>query len=143
MNWDAIGAIAETLGAVGVIASLVYLATQIRYSREQIMLNTRAVRAAAYQQLHENISESVNTVPAPEMQLVRRGNDGFHQLNEEDAYLYGQWAARLVISFEDGHYQYRIGMLDDDRWRLYLHLHAIQFLVAQCHCFHVPGDTVG
>ncbi len=30
MNWDAIGAIAELLGAVGVIASLVYLATQIR-----------------------------------------------------------------------------------------------------------------
>ncbi len=30
MNWDAIGAIAELLGAVGVIASLIYLATQIR-----------------------------------------------------------------------------------------------------------------
>ena len=28
MNWDAIGAIAETLGAVGVIASLVYLASE-------------------------------------------------------------------------------------------------------------------
>jgi hypothetical protein len=33
MNWDAIGAIAELLGAIGVIASLVYLATQIRQSR--------------------------------------------------------------------------------------------------------------
>ena len=30
MNWDAIGAIAELLGAVGVILTLVYLATQIR-----------------------------------------------------------------------------------------------------------------
>ena len=29
MNWDAIGAIAELLGAVGVIASLVYLALQV------------------------------------------------------------------------------------------------------------------
>jgi len=28
MNWDAIGAIAELLGAVGVIASLVYLAPE-------------------------------------------------------------------------------------------------------------------
>ena len=41
MNWDAIGAIAELLGAVGVIASLVYLATQIRHSREQTERNTR------------------------------------------------------------------------------------------------------
>ncbi len=36
MNWDAIGAIAELFGAVGVIASLVYLAVQIRQ-------NTRTV----------------------------------------------------------------------------------------------------
>ena len=41
MNWDAIGAIAELLGAIGVIASLVYLATQIRHSREQMQENTR------------------------------------------------------------------------------------------------------
>jgi hypothetical protein len=32
MNWDAIGAIAELLGAIGVIASFVYLATQIQHS---------------------------------------------------------------------------------------------------------------
>ena len=30
MNWDAIAAIAQLLGAIGGIASLVYLATQIR-----------------------------------------------------------------------------------------------------------------
>ena len=30
MNWDAIGAIAELAGAIGVIASLIYLARQIR-----------------------------------------------------------------------------------------------------------------
>ena len=32
MNWDAIAAIAEMVGALGVIASLIYLATQIRQS---------------------------------------------------------------------------------------------------------------
>jgi hypothetical protein len=30
MNWEAIGAVSETLGAVGVIASLIYLASQLR-----------------------------------------------------------------------------------------------------------------
>ena len=30
MNWDAVAAIAEGLGAVGVVATLVYLASQIR-----------------------------------------------------------------------------------------------------------------
>ena len=32
MNWSALGAIAELLGAAGVIASLLYLATQMRQS---------------------------------------------------------------------------------------------------------------
>jgi len=39
MNWDAIGAIAETLGAVAVVATLVYLSSQLRQ-------NTAAMRAA-------------------------------------------------------------------------------------------------
>ena len=36
MNWEAIGAIAESLGAIGVIASLVYLASQIRDTRRAL-----------------------------------------------------------------------------------------------------------
>ena len=44
MNWDAIGAVAELLGAIGVIASLIYVATQIRR-------NTSAVYAIAYQSI--------------------------------------------------------------------------------------------
>ncbi|MGH0030795.1 MAG: hypothetical protein ACQGVC_13450 [Myxococcota bacterium] len=42
MNWDAIGAVGEILGATGVFASLVYLATQIRD-------NTRSLGAASLQ----------------------------------------------------------------------------------------------
>ena len=35
MNWEAIGAVGEVVGAAGVIFSLVYLATQIRASSKQ------------------------------------------------------------------------------------------------------------
>ncbi len=51
MNWDAIGAIAELLGAVGVIASLIYLATQIRQSHEQMNQNTAALRTTSRQDI--------------------------------------------------------------------------------------------
>ncbi|MGR8949135.1 MAG: hypothetical protein ACU84Q_13890 [Gammaproteobacteria bacterium] len=33
MNWDALGAIGELIGAIAVVATLVYLALQIRFSR--------------------------------------------------------------------------------------------------------------
>ena len=58
MSWHAIGAIAETLGAIGVIASLVYLATQIRHSREQMTQNTRAMQAGSYQHFVEGLHRS-------------------------------------------------------------------------------------
>ncbi len=112
MNWDAIGAIAELLGAIGVIASLVYLATQIRHSRDQM-------RAATHLQLNEFIGESATSLPPPDMELTRLGNEGSQPLSEEDAYRYNLWAMRMVISLESAHYQYRVGMLYEDRWRFH------------------------
>jgi len=46
MNWEAIGAIGEVVGAAGVIASLMYLAVQIRQ-------NTKSVRRASARQSSE------------------------------------------------------------------------------------------
>ena len=42
MNWEALGAVGEFFGAIGVLASLVYLATQIRD-------NSRSLQAASLQ----------------------------------------------------------------------------------------------
>lgn len=44
MNWDAIGAVGEILGALAVFASLMYLAAQIRGQRKQ-------ARASAFQEI--------------------------------------------------------------------------------------------
>jgi hypothetical protein len=52
MNWEAVGAIAELLGAIGVIASLVYLAIQIRMSRS-------VVRTSNYLQLNAQSADLI------------------------------------------------------------------------------------
>jgi len=46
MNWEAIGAIGEIIGAAAVLGSLIYLAVQIRQ-------NTRSVEANTMQDLSE------------------------------------------------------------------------------------------
>jgi hypothetical protein len=46
MNWEAIGAIGEAIGAFGVIATLGYLAFQIRQNTKQLSLNELASRVA-------------------------------------------------------------------------------------------------
>ena len=71
MNWDAIGAIAELLGAIGVIASLVYLAGQIRHSREQMSENTRNVRIASeHSRAHQRMDQSALLAQTPEINRV-------------------------------------------------------------------------
>lgn len=39
VNWEAVGAIAELLGAIGVIATLIYLASQIRQNTKALYRN--------------------------------------------------------------------------------------------------------
>ncbi|MBW2495980.1 MAG: hypothetical protein JRF61_01795 [Deltaproteobacteria bacterium] len=107
MNWEVIGAIAGLLGAIGVIASLVYLATQIRQSREQMDQNTRALRATAYQQIHEHQGNTFTTLPHPDVDVARRGMEDFHQLSVEDAWRFNLWALHNVMNLESAHYQCR------------------------------------
>ncbi len=52
MNWDAIGAIAEALGALGVILTLIYLIRQIK----QNTAATRSSAAASYSQASMSIA---------------------------------------------------------------------------------------
>jgi hypothetical protein len=47
VNWDAIGAISESLGALGVIVTLVYLGTQIRQNSRLLRASTSSVTTAA------------------------------------------------------------------------------------------------
>ena len=120
MNWDAIGAIAELLGAVGVIASLVYLATQIRQSREQMSQNTQAMRASGYQSFFQNMDEvAMRPTSSPEMaQSVRLGLTDLDQLTEEQAFYFQQWISGMFLALDNGLYQFGTGILEEARWRV-------------------------
>ena len=51
MNWEAIGAAGEVLGAVAVFVTLVYLATQIRHAREESRRALSQARSEANREL--------------------------------------------------------------------------------------------
>jgi len=114
MNWDAIGAIAELLGAVGVIASLVYLARQIRDGQ-------RALRAGSYQQLRQDLFSAFNQgANDPQTaRAIRAGMANFVELDEADAHQFNFWIHGVIHSYDNAFYQYRMGMLDDERWEMH------------------------
>lgn len=51
MNWDAIGAIGELLGATAVLVTLVYLALQVRHARNDLRRSIQQSRTTAFREL--------------------------------------------------------------------------------------------
>ena len=87
MNWEAVTAIAESIGVIGVIVSLVYLAIQVRHS------NQVAEDAAFKSTLELSISshhEMIEGAIAAGAQGIR---DGRLAPYVEDAY--SRWSKRL------------------------------------------------
>lgn len=111
MNWDAIGALAELLAAIGVIVSLVYLASQIRYSREQMRQNTKAIEAqvswahwdAVYKIYHGRVE---NSDLMQLLQTMRAWNREQIETLESESGLEFQ-RARYVVGCETGLWQSR------------------------------------
>ena len=54
MNWEALGAIGEIVGAIAVVLTVGYLAVQIRQNTQQITENVRSLRVAAFQSIQQS-----------------------------------------------------------------------------------------
>ena len=75
MNWDALGAIGEVIGAAGVIVTLAYLAIQIR-------TNTAAVKVATHQNQIAATVPTNNSIGNDEKVavLIAKANDDYESL---------------------------------------------------------------
>ena len=88
MNWEAIGAMGETLGAVLVLATLIYLANQVRYAKNAAADANRIARAKGVCDL--NLAFAQN----PEL---HRANTKANRYDE----WYEELASELGITVED------------------------------------------
>jgi len=108
MNWEAIGAIGEVLGAVGVFASLIYLAIQIRQ-------NTRMMKATIRQQLTAASQQNVHQMGQnAELGLkLFLGGD----LTPAEQLQVGAFSRATFRGYENYAYQRAQGLFDESEWR--------------------------
>lgn len=112
MDWTAAAAVANLVSAVAVVASLVYLALQVRHS-------TRVARAAA----QDSVVAAARAVTLqlgqdPELDAIfRAGLQDLGGLSVDQRARFIHLAFQLLKIFESMHYQYRVGVLDEDTWR--------------------------
>ena len=96
MNWEAIGAVGETVGALAVLVTLVYLAVQIRQ-------NTKAVQAAAVDSTTSHVSKirEVIFANADVANMYRRGNEDPASLSEDDTIRYRLLIHNIMLSLSN------------------------------------------
>ena len=108
MNWEALGAIGEIVGAIAVVVTLGYLAVQIRQ-------NTRSVRASTYQSITSFIAEMNRVVEEnPDLaRIIRVGALDLSQLSPDERIRFAGNMSTRFRHYENLYYQYRTGMLDE------------------------------
>ena len=112
MNWDAIGAMAELTGAIGVIASLVYLASQIRQ-------NTSAMKGTTQESVvTRNTSWAVAIGSSPDLaDLLTHGHRDYDSLPASERLRYGHMMLAAMKGAEATFYQYKRGLVEEELWQ--------------------------
>jgi hypothetical protein len=109
MNWEAISAVSEIVGAVAVVISLIYVAAQIRQ-------NTKMMRATAKQSLTDASQSLIYTAIDKSEEWVKLTTGDDASTREEDARM-SLLVRAMLRGFETQCYQYESGLLEDDEWR--------------------------
>ena len=105
MSWEAIGAVGEVVGAIGVIATLAYLSVQIRHSSKVGM-------ATVQQNVHDG-HQLIYTAVLDNQDLMRRFMAGESLDDREQTDI-----LNLYLMLTDSHQNYflhhKLGLFDDE-----------------------------
>ncbi|HUG00350.1 MAG TPA: hypothetical protein VML95_00665 [Longimicrobiales bacterium] len=111
MNWDAVGAIGETVGAIAVVVTLIYLAFQIRQQN-------RESRIASVHELNEAFRASISAFQDPGLaDVFSRAKSDFADLGEPERLRFIAMVQGVFRVWEDAFYQFDAGRLDPRIWQ--------------------------
>ena len=111
MNWDAIGAIAEMIGGVAVLITLVYLAVQVRHAnriqRQTLLSNQTAHWVANCQTIgaHPELNQAWHK--------ALRGAD----LTREERWQWSMLLYGVILDFEEMYFLHKEGYEYEFRWQ--------------------------
>ena len=112
MNWEAISAIGQVVGALAVVISLIYLAREVRNNARATRLATMRSTSDAYNRWVQQLTEHPHVA-----ELYYRGIRDFESLEGADIARFSALMNQPFRNVEDMYYQHMEGHLDPRRWR--------------------------
>lgn len=117
MNWEAVGAIGEVLGAATVVATLGYLAVQIRQ-------NTKAVRIQTHQAIMDSSNRIADSMAEQNYDgMYRKGRKDPDSCSAEELAKFKLIAGQVMNFYEGLYLHHQSGAIDEDffvnRWKTF------------------------
>ena len=112
MNWDAISAIAEVLGAIAVVVSLIYVASQIKQSNAQAQGEAHSNWLTTWNETIKGWIENRDTV-----QVIQNGFTSFSDLPKVEQAIFAQHLAALINHWHLAADLSDRGLIDDKLFR--------------------------
>ena len=112
-----LGNYGEFIGAIAVVFTLVYLAVQVRHSKEATEANTTSLNLQAYQGWQAaNMQINMGMSNLPQSEIVARGNVDSSDLTFESWVSYAMMHLAMFQMAQSADYLYRAGVLDKELW---------------------------
>jgi hypothetical protein len=103
MNWDAIGAVGEIVGAIAVVVTLIYVSKEIRQGARSVAIGALRDTTAQWNQWSEMLAGSPDLAA-----IVTKGNSAYESLTDAESLRYGAY----IQSFFDNVESYRVLVRD-------------------------------
>ena len=118
MDWIAVGAIAEIVGAIAVVLTLIYLAYQVRNNTGMARRASTAEAVAAMRTFNVSLVDNPGVG-----ELTQRGISlGLGNLTDEERVPFTIVMFNLFKTCEHLHYQHAVGAMDPDVWEGWDHM---------------------
>ena len=110
MEWDAIGAIGETVGAAAVVVTLVFLVVQLRQNARDLRMSTRA-------RVTETIASTLAVLQDDKFaETATFGFANYNDLGEKEKLQFASFILRMLRVWEDAYFQWQQGGYDEGAW---------------------------
>ena len=114
MNWDAIGAVGETVGALAVVISLVYLATQIRNQNREAKISSVHEITEAFRQAITSFQDAQRAT------VYTKALNDYDGLSEAEKLQFISMVQGLLRVWEEAFYQFTEARLDERVWNAWV-----------------------
>ena len=112
MNWEEVSAIAQIIGSIAVVFSVLYLAIQVHQSTRIAKLAAQDAAATALREVTKPFAENAELA-----RIWRTGLENLETLSPEDQSRFFHSTYQFLKAYETIHYHHLFGLMDEQIWQ--------------------------